>query len=213
MFNSVELSLEKLGIQKLDCLMLHRSNEINQYGKIVPKTMEKLISKGYITSAGASVYSGDELDDMLCHDVFTTTQLPMNIFDQSLIHNGYIDKMYKKKISVFVSSVFLQGLFFLDYNNFTDPLLIEYVKPYLIKLHEICNKTGMSIAEIAISFIRDIPGVTSLVLGADSSEHIMQNVSYMNAPRLSEDVRNEISLTFKDVNTEKVMEILRRPKN
>ena len=70
----------------------------------------------------------------------------------------------------------------------------------------------MSIAELAISFIRDVPGVTSLVLGADTEDQIVQNISYINAPALSVEMRNEISEAFKGVNMEKIMEVLRKPK-
>ncbi|MBR3933253.1 MAG: aldo/keto reductase [Clostridia bacterium] len=212
MFTSVETSLSKLGINRLNCLMLHRGEEITRYGKVVPDILEKMIAKGYIDMAGVSVYSGDEIDTMLCNDVFSATQIPMNIFDQNLIYQGYLDKLKEKNITVFVRSVFLQGLFFLNPEEFTDPLLIEYAKPYSEKLRDFCKRAKMSIAELAISFIRDVPGVTSLVLGADTEEQIVQNVSYINAPSLSAEMRSEISKAFQGVNMEKIMEILRKPK-
>ena len=70
----------------------------------------------------------------------------------------------------------------------------------------------MTIAEFAISFIRDIDGVTSLVLGADTEAQISQNINYINAPIIPDDVRKEAFETFKDVNLSKIMEVLRRPK-
>ena len=70
----------------------------------------------------------------------------------------------------------------------------------------------MTIAEFAISFIRDIDGVTSLVLGADTEAQISQNINYINAPVIPDDVRKEAFETFKDVNLSKIMEVLRRPK-
>lgn len=213
MFTSVETSLSKLGVNRLNCLMLHRGEEMTRYGNAVPEILEKMIKKGYIDMAGVSVYSSDEIDTMLRYDVFSATQIPMNIFDQTLIYKGYLDKLKEKNIAVFVRSVFLQGLFFLNPKEFTDPLLIEYAKPYSEKLRDFCEETKMSIAELAISFIRDVPGVTSLVLGADTQEQIFQNISYINAPPLSAEIRSEISKAFQGVNMERIMEILRRPKN
>ena len=70
----------------------------------------------------------------------------------------------------------------------------------------------MSIAELCISFIRDIPGVTSLVLGADTNEQLVQNVSYINAPVLPMEIRNDIMKVFENVNIRKIMEVLGRPK-
>ena len=70
----------------------------------------------------------------------------------------------------------------------------------------------MSVAQMAISFIRDVPGVTSLVLGADTPEQVKQNVAYMSAPTLSSDIRREIYGLFKNVDIKKIMEVLSRPK-
>ena len=70
----------------------------------------------------------------------------------------------------------------------------------------------MSIAEFAISYIRDVEGVTSLVLCADTKEQVMENVKYINAPAISEETRAELSERFKEVNITKIMEVLSRPK-
>jgi len=49
-------------------------------------------------------------------------------------------------------------------------------------------------AELAISYIRDMPGVTSLVLGAEKPEQVRQNLSYFadGAAMLSEEGRRFI---------------------
>jgi len=149
---------------------------------------------------------------MLKYDIYQATQVPMSMFDQKLITGGYIDRLKEKNVIVFVRSVFLQGVFFLDPDKMTDPLLIEYAKPHILKLREFCERTGMSVAEFAISFMRDVPGVTSLVLGADTEEQVMQNIAYMNAPALSAEMRKEVTEAFSNVNIPKIMEVLTRPK-
>ena len=212
MYSSVETSLEKLGINSLDCLMLHTASDMTDYGDVVSSTLEKMIREGYTSKVGVSVYHMDELDIMLQNDVYTATQVPMSVFDQTLIYKGYLERLEKKDIAVFVRSVFLQGLFFLDPDTITDPLLIEYAKPYIETIRKYCMELNMSIAEFAISFIRDLPGVTSLVLGADSEEQVLENIRYINARELSDDIRGALAESFKSVNMEKIMEVLRRPK-
>ena len=212
MYNSVETSLSKLGIKKLDCLMLHSATEMTTYGEIVSKTLADMIKKGYTSMVGASVYQPEELDIMLQNDIYEATQVPMSVFDQKLIHKGYIKRLKEKNIAVFVRSVFLQGVFFLEPEKITDPILLEYAKPYIEMLREYCKTENMSIAEFAISYIRDVEGVTSLVLGADTKEQVMENIRYINAPVISEKTRNELSEKFKEVNIKKIMEVLSRPK-
>lgn len=212
MYDSVETSLQKLGIRKLDCLMLHSALDMTSYGDIVPNTLESMVKKGYTSMAGVSVYQPEELDVMLRHDVYEATQIPMSVFDQKLEHRGYLKRLKEKNIAVFVRSVFLQGVFFLEPDKITDPLLAEYAKPYIEMLRDYCSMEGMSVAELAISYIRDTDGVDSLVLGADTKEQVMENIRYINAPAISEKTRCELSERFKDVNIKKIMEVLSRPK-
>lgn len=214
MYESVETSLKKLGVDSLDCLLLHRGGGylLGDCKKVVAKTFEKLVNEGYTKMAGVSIYEPEEVDAMLQNDVYRAVQLPMSLFDQQWIEKGYIRKLKEADALVFVRSVFLQGLFFLNPDEITDPLLLEYAKPYILKLHEFCKKSGMTIAEFAISFIRDIDGVTSLVLGADTEAQVAQNINYINAPVIPDDIRKEAFEAFKDVNLSKIMEVLRRPK-
>ena len=79
-------------------------------------------------------------------------------------------------------------------------------------LRDYCKTGNMSIAEFAISYIRDVEGVTSLVLGADTKEQVTENIKYINAPSISEETRAELSEKFREVNITKIMEVLSRPK-
>ena len=212
MYASLETSLSKLGIEKLDCLMLHTASDMTTYGEIVPKTLEAMVKKGYAAMAGVSTYHPEELDTVLQNDIYEAVQVPMSIFDQKLIHNGYIKKLKEKSVAVFVRSVFLQGVFFLEPETISDPLLLEYAKPYIEVLHDYCRTEGMSVAEFAISFIRDVDGVSSLVLGAETKEQVMENIKYINAPSISKKTRDELTERFKNVNIQKIMEVLSRPK-
>ncbi len=212
-FEDVEASLENLGVKKIDCLMIHHAPYLGTNEKIISRVMDRLIKENYISMAGVSIYTEEDLENMFRNDIYQATQIPMSLFDQALINDGYLDRMKEKGIVVFVRSVFLQGLFFMDPAKFTDPHLAEYATPALNKLREFCERCGMSIAEFAISFIRDVPGVTSLVLGADTEEQIIQNIGYMNAPAIPKTVREEATEVFRSVNMEKIMEVLRRPKN
>ena len=212
MYESVETSLSTLGIKKLDCLLLHTAGDMTTYGDTVPKVLENMVKSGYTSRVGVSVYTSDELDIMLQNDLYEATQIPMSLFDQKLINNGYLRRLKEKNIAVFVRSVFLQGLFFLDPEKITDPLLIQYAKPYIEKLREYCANENMSIAEFAISYVRDIEGVTSLVLGADTREQVLENIKYINAPSISEKTKNLLAEEFKSVDIKQIMTVLSRPK-
>ncbi len=209
---SVETSLEKLGLNKVNNIMLHDSQFLFDYGDRLAKYFGDLIKRGYCDMVGVSMYSGEDIDKMLEYDVFTSTQVPLSIFDQRLINSGHIQKLSDRNFTVFIRSVFLQGLFFLDPAKMTDPILVEHALPRILKLHELCEKEGLTIAEMAITFLRDMPGITSLVLGADNSDQIRANIHYFDAHPLSEETVDVLKRTFADVNIPEIMKVLSRPK-
>lgn len=209
---SVETSLEKLGVSKVNNIMLHDSEWMYDYGDRLSKYFGDLVKRGYCDMVGISMYSGEDIDKMLEYDVFTSTQIPLSIFDQRLINSGHVQKLSDRNFTVFVRSVFLQGLFFLDPAKISDPILVEHALPRILKLHELCEKEGLTVAEMAITFLRDLPGITSLVLGADNPEQIKANIHYFDAHPLSEETINVLKNTFADVNIPEIMKVLSRPK-
>ena len=212
-FEVAEKSLETLGLKKVNCIMLHRGSNLFENGDVVAKAMENLIKKGYTDTVGVSVYEASELEKMFEYDVYTATQVPMSIFDQRLIASGMTDKLYERNITMFVRSVFLQGLFFLDPDKITDPILVEHAAPKIRLLRECAEKEGMSVAELAISYMRDVKGVTSLVLGADTAEQVKLNASYFETKSVSENTANIIKTAFSNVDIPAIMTVLSRPKN
>ncbi len=211
-FSLAETSLEKLGAKKVNCIMLHRGSNLFENGDIVAKAMENLIKKGYTDTVGVSVYGSEELEKMFEYDVYTATQIPMSIFDQRLIASGMTDKLYDRKITTFVRSVFLQGLFFLEPDTITDPILLEHAVPKIKLLRECAERENMSVAQLAIAYMRDIKGVTSLVLGADTAEQVKMNADYFNTKAISEETNSIIKKAFADVDIPAIMTVLSRPK-
>ncbi len=210
---TAETSLDKLGLTKVNCIMLHAAGDLFERGKLIASAMEGLIKKGYTDIVGASVYTAPELEKMFEYDVYTATQVPMSIFDQRLISCGMTDKLAQRGITVFVRSVFLQGLFFLDPEKITDPILVRHAVPKIRLLRECAESEGMSIAELAISYMRDVKGVSSLVLGADTAAQVKANAAYFETKSISEKTSHIIRQAFADVNIPEIMKVLSRAKN
>ncbi len=210
--DSVEGSLERLGIQKLSSVMLHAAGDLFEYGEKMVSALEGLVRRGYVEKVGVSVYNDEEIAELLRYDCLQVTQIPMSIFDQRLITCGALDRLAKRGVEVYVRSVFLQGLFFLDPDGITDPILLEHAAPCIRKLREIAEREGMTVAQLAVGFMRSLEGVTSLVLGADAPEHVKQNLSYFSAPALGEKVMAELKKEFAEMDIPEIMKVLSRPK-
>ena len=136
----------------------------------------------------------------------------MSIFDQRLIACGALDRLAKRGVEAYVRSVFLQGLFFLDPDRVSDPILLAHAVPGIRRLREIAEREGMTVAQLAVGFLRDLEGVTSLVLGADEPSHVKQNLSYFSTPALNERTMEELKREFAAVDVPEIMKVLSRPK-
>ena len=209
---SIEMSLERLGVNKLDGIMLHGAKDPITHGKACADAVKALIDHGYTDRVGVSVYNAEDIEEMLPYEVFSITQVPMSIFDQRLIAGGSIAKLQERGFSVFVRSVFLQGLFFLDPEKVDDPILVEHAVPKIRLLRQIADDLGITVAQLAIAFMRDCTGVTSLVLGADTPEQVKSNIAYFDAPALDESVMKLLQKEFAFVDIPEIMKVLSRPK-
>ena len=209
---SVEQSLERLGVNKVDAIMLHGAKDPITHGQACADAVKALIDHGYTDRVGVSIYNAEDIEEMLPYDIFSVTQVPMSIFDQRLIAGGSIDKLQQRDYTVFVRSVFLQGLFFLDPEKVDDPILVEHAVPKIRLLQRIAADLGMTVAQLAIAFMRDCAGVTSLVLGADTPEQVKANIAYFDAPKLDEAVMELLRKEFAFVDIPEIMKVLSRPK-
>ena len=209
---SVEQSLERLGVSKLEAVMLHGAKDPMIHGMACADAMQALVVHGYTDKVGVSVYTAEDIEGMLPYDIFSVTQVPMSIFDQRLIAGGSVAELQQRGYDVFVRSVFLQGLFFLNPDSLDDPILLEHAAPKIRLLNNIAGELGMSVAQLAIAFMRDCAGVTSLVLGADTPEQVKSNIAYFDTPALDEAVMALLRREFTNVDIPAIMQVLSRPK-
>ena len=189
MLDSVHTSLEKLGIEKLPFLKLHNESMLITYGDKVINVLQDLKKEGLVSGIGVSFSDKSRLRELTDGVGFDCIQLPANIFDNEVIVDGTIKRLYDGGSAVFVRSVYLQGLFFKDTSTLPDKLRVA--KEPLDRLHKLAKEAQISMAELAITFIRDTEGIASLVMGCDNPEQLSQSVSLIDSPKIAKDVRDE----------------------
>ena len=196
-FRDVETCLERLQMSSVRNIMLHSPDDLFAHEDALVSALSKVKTQGLAKNIGVSTNYPKETLKMLEYDLFTCIQFPFNIFDTRMIVTGLLRQLKERGIYVYTRSVFLQGLYFLDTDNLVGNL--KEAKPYLDKLRETCDETGMSIAELAFGYARDTQEIDSLVVGADESAHIDQNIKLLNGPSLPEDKKKELFEYFKQV--------------
>jgi aryl-alcohol dehydrogenase-like predicted oxidoreductase len=202
-------SVAQLQLEKIPIYLLHRASDIDIYDGLIIRSLLRLKDEGLIEILGVSVYSPEEIEHALEISAIKAIQVPINIFDHRLLRRGLLDQLNHKNFIVFARSIFLQGLFFLDPDNL--PPRLELAKRPLRQLHQLSHSQGISIAEIALTFVRDLSGITSLVIGAETPNQVLEDIDLMESPPLSSKLRERIMSTFSDLSLELINPSLWNP--
>jgi aryl-alcohol dehydrogenase-like predicted oxidoreductase len=198
-----ETILERLKLRTLPALMIHDPAVLEAYGERVSQVLNRLRRSGLIARAGVSLGANSDEQFARCgrllHDeIYETVQLPLNLWDRRAVECGALRQFREDGKIVIARSVFLQGLFFRTADGLPEPLG-TIAREALAKLGEIAEAEGMSVAELAMGYVRDTEGVHCLVIGAERPEQIDDNVNLLSGPVLSERARQALETEFRCV--------------
>jgi aryl-alcohol dehydrogenase-like predicted oxidoreductase len=193
MMRSVEQSLKNLNTDYLDILLIHDANDYSKYARSITGVYEKLLSDGTIKAAGASCYRFSEIEPMLDNEIYQAFQIPVNILDMRITGGNGAIRLHDKL--VFARSVFLQGLFFLEPAYLKGNL--KEIGKYLTIIHEIAGELNISVAMLAVSYVKSLKYVNSLVTGADNPEQVLENTRLLDSEPLDQNIINAIEARLK----------------
>lgn len=197
MRRQVEEAKSKLGLEQIPLLMLHHFDEYLEDARHMEQIFRELKENGDIRLSGVSAYSQHDYRQ-IAETGLDAVQIPLNLFDTGHIEDGGIECLRRSGMMVFVRSVYLQGLVFLDPEHL-DPRM-EFCKSTLVKFRALCSKWNMSPATLALAYVLSLPATTSLVLGSETMEQMEENVTLIEAaPTLSAAQIAEVQETFRDV--------------
>lgn len=164
--------LQRLGTDKLGCLMLHGFEDYADHIDHIRKVFAELKDQGLYGYSAISAYSRHDYG-VLAQSGFDAVQIPSNVFDWGQIENGGLQKLADSGMMIFTRSVFLQGLVFHTPEDL-DPRM-DFCAPYLGRFIELCREFELSPATMALSFVLSLPGVTQAVMGCDTARQVEAN--------------------------------------
>lgn len=124
-------------------------------------------------------------------------QLPASVLDQRHRRAGSFAAAAERGVAVFVRSVYLQGLLLMPEAEIPGPL--RSVVPVRRTLAALAAAAGISLAELAVRRMLDVPGVTSLVMGVDSPAHLRENLACFARGPLDRDLAAAIDAAVPDL--------------
>jgi len=195
-------SLKILHIDKFPFYLIHHAPDILIKDGIVVECLNQIKKEKLIDQIGISIYNPAEAETSLNYKEIDAIQLPFNIFDHRFIKTGLLKKLKDHNYTIFARSIYLQGLIFKSPE--TLPKNLEIAREILMRLHKLCNEYNIDIAKLALLFVRDIPEIDSLVIGAEKVEQVADNLNIIKDDPLDHNLRKQIFEEFSDI-SEKVI--------
>ena len=171
-YRQVEGCLQTLGVNTIDCLMLHNFEDYEKDRDALQKIFGELKSQKLYAYSALSAYSFHDYGT-IADSGFDATQIPLNVFDWGQIENGGLQKIADAGMMIFTRSVYLQGLVFHTPEDL-DPRM-EFCFPYLKRFISLYKEFELDPATLALSFVLSLPGVTQAVMGCDNVAQVEAN--------------------------------------
>jgi len=165
-------SLTGLAVSSIDTYFYHSFEDyINNPGILVE--LNELRKKNYFKKIGVSIYNNDEMLNCINNDLIDVIQLPFNLFDNHNHRGELIREAKKNNKEIHIRSVFLQGLFFMNPANLS--LNLTPLAPYLAEIQRIAMELDISIAELALAYVKKEPYIDRIIIGVDSAKQLENN--------------------------------------
>lgn len=169
-------SLSRLHTDYVDTFLFHTSSYAFDIEKI--HALYALKKEGLIKHCGISVYYPHEAVSAIESGVVDSIQLPFNLFDHRFYNENIFSLAKEKNIILHTRSTFLQGLFAMDLD--TIPPFLDLARPHLLELEKICTANGLTKLELAMTFVKKFPEITSIIIGVNTLEQLEINLQLYN---------------------------------
>lgn len=186
---SVSASLEALGTDRVDALLLHRWADWGKGSGAVADTLAELRLAGVTTLVGTSLSGPDELVAALADERVGYVQFPFNLLDRRWLAPGVQAALAARPdVVVTVRSVFLQGLLVAGTaarwpaNAGVDPAAVSSAVDGLVRV-----LGRNSAADLCVAYARGHAWVDSVVLGADTADQVRDQATLVARPPLTAD--------------------------
>ncbi|MEO9805401.1 MAG: aldo/keto reductase [Reichenbachiella sp.] len=195
---SLNQSLKRLKSKKVETVLFH-SYKMYRMMRALDSYQDLLSLKGKVYSnLGVSVYSNDEMNELLNDDTINIVQAPFNLLDNESKKGDILKKFKDQGKTVHVRSTFLQGLFFMKKNHL--PADLQSLGVYLDKLRKIASAAHCPLGELAIKYVLSKEYIDGVLIGVDSVQQLELNLEWSSG-NIDSNFFDEIdNISVEDVN-------------
>lgn len=169
----VKKYLNTLSVQKLEGLMFHTFCSYQENPDLKTEII-RLKSEGLLNYFGVSIYTNEELKEVIKDPLVDTLQLPFNLLDNDSMRGDLLRKAKENGKVIHTRSTFLQGLFFM--NPESGHPVAEALKTSLIKIQDLAKRNRISVGALALGYCLHQPYIDKVLIGVDSVEQLNKNL-------------------------------------
>lgn len=195
---SVELSLQRMGIEYLDMLLLH-GPRIADLTEEYLETIRDFKRRGICKAIGINTFDTDVLEYVRDTGCVDFVMLDYNILRQD--REPLLQQLHDRGIGIIAGAPLAESLFSNRIFRIRKPKDVWYFLRAVAKFRGqliegrkftfINNVPGMSGAQIALRYVLDNPNVTNAVFGTTTPSHLEDNMGALQIT-IPEDIRKKI---------------------
>lgn len=177
------ISLKKLNLNKIYALLIHNAQDLlAENAEYLFDAMQELKSKGLVSKVGVSVYSAEQIDEIMDRYSIDVIQLPVNVFDQRLVQNGKLSQLKKSGVEIHARSIFLQGLLLMKPDNL-GPYFYDF-KPHVEHYHQQLDAYSLTPLQAALAYAESTEMIDHAIVGVTNVTELDEIItSYESIPK------------------------------
>jgi len=196
MIQAIEQSLDRLNVNKLHCVMLHREEMLALWQEGLCEILQSFVRKGMADHVGVSVYSPKSAIQAIRTEGIDIVQLPANILDRRFEKAGIFESAQEQDKEIYIRSVFLQGLLLMPPKELPPNMIIA--SPFLDDIRAIARKSNIPLHHLALGYMKATQPKAKLIIGAEQESQLKEVISNADM-ELPLEVIQEILNKFYDI--------------
>ena len=192
---SFEQSLLRLAVSKIDICLIHDvdkftfGNEVDYYFKLAMngayKAIQKLKEEKVIKAIGVGLNDADICAKFANEGNFDCMVLAgrYSLLEHESALNDFFPIVDKKNIGIILAGVFNSGILAKGIGNnvtYNYDKIPNHIREKYIIVSEVCDRYNVPVPAAALQFSYANKLISSMILGMDRVEQIMQNISFFN---------------------------------
>lgn len=172
--NKINTYLSLLNVNHLHSILFHSFDSYEKY-KVQLNGITKIKNKS-VEHIGVSVYTNEQMDEVIDDINIDIIQIPFNLFDNINLRGELLKKAKSKNKIIHTRSAFLQGLFFMKKDNHN--FIRNKLEKELDVITNISLKSSLPIGSLALNYCLAQPYVDGVLIGVETLEQLEENISF-----------------------------------